>query len=64
MGVTCPIMVLKANHTIVASNTPLARVAVLKISAGMIHDMVPGALFIVSMTLEHVLSSVLTKSRS
>lgn len=36
MGVTCPIMVLKANDIMVAIETPLARVRVSKISAGII----------------------------
>jgi hypothetical protein len=36
-------MVLNANETIVASEMPLARVAVLKISAGIIQLIVPDA---------------------
>jgi hypothetical protein len=37
-------MVLNAKDTIVARDIPFTRVAVLKISAGMIQDMVPEAL--------------------
>lgn len=39
--VVCPIMVLNANDTMVAMDTPLERVLVSKISAGMIHDSGP-----------------------
>jgi hypothetical protein len=39
--VTCPIMVLNANETMQAMETPLERVFVSKISAGMIQDKGP-----------------------
>ena len=39
--VTWPIMVLKANEVMVAIDTPLERVFVSKISAGMIHERGP-----------------------
>lgn len=41
MGVTCPIIVLNAKDIMVASETPLARVRVSKISAGIIHERGP-----------------------
>ena len=43
MGVTCPIKVLNAKETMVAIITPLDRVLVSKISAGMIHESGPQA---------------------
>lgn len=39
--VVWPIMVLKANDIMVAIDTPLARVFISKISAGIIHDKGP-----------------------
>lgn len=41
MGVTCPIMVLKAKEVMVAKLTPLDRVRVSKTSAGIIQDSGP-----------------------
>jgi hypothetical protein len=41
VGVTWPIIVLKAKEIMVASETPLERVLVSNISAGMIHDKGP-----------------------
>lgn len=41
MGVTCPIIVLNAKDIMVARETPLARVRVSKISAGMIQERGP-----------------------
>jgi len=41
VSVTCPIKVLKAKETMVAMETPLDRVRVSKISAGMTQDRGP-----------------------
>ena len=41
VSVTCPMSVLKAKETIVAIETPLERVRVSKISAGMIQERGP-----------------------
>ena len=41
MGVTCPIIVLKAYESIVAIETPFARVRVSNTSAGMIQERGP-----------------------
>ena len=51
-------MVLKAKETMVASEIPLTRVAVLKTSAGMIQDIVPEALVVISLRNIYVLDGI------